>query len=631
VVTVRPGRVRPVPHRFPPRLFRALCLVSAACLAAAPGAAADWKRLDTRHFTVVGDAEARTLRQVAEQFERFRETLGRVLGDRATASPVPTIVLVFPSERAFAPLRPSFEGKAVPVSGQFVGSSDVNYIAVVADRADGMRVVFHEYAHLVSANLGRNVPAWLEEGLAEYYSTYAPARGGREAVLGNPIAAHLIHLREARLLTLDELLRVTRDSPLYNEGERRSLFYAQSWALTHMLLAGEPSRRTQLSAYLARLAGGGDAIDAWRQIFGDSPVERELKRYVSRNVFRAHRYTFADELGSVEGQATPIARGDGEAFLADLLQQQGRLTEATERLAAASAPGAASAWMRTVAASLALKRQDPAGAERMLGDVGEVRDWLTAYRAGAVLAEAGAGGDERPTASQVAGVRRLFETARQGGRAFPQATARLAEIELATEQGPSPDLTAAMAQARHLAPGRDEYVALHAQLLAHDGAFADARRLAATMLGPPYPADVRQHAASLMTYIAQLERAYGGSTADEPVLPADRVGRPGVPVSEADYRAVVTGEQRVVGTMERIDCDGSTAIFRIRTGDETLIFTAPELPAVNFVTYRSDLGRTIACGPLLEPARVALTWKPGAREGERLAVLVEFLAVRTPR
>ena len=47
-----------------------------------------------------------------------------------------------------------------------------------------MQVVFHEYAHLVVSNVMRNVPVWLNEGLAEYYSTYEMRDGGREAVIG---------------------------------------------------------------------------------------------------------------------------------------------------------------------------------------------------------------------------------------------------------------------------------------------------------------------------------------------------------------------------------------------------------------------------------------------------------------
>ena len=52
------------------------------------------------------------------------------------------------------------------------------------------------------------------------------------------------------MLPLQTLLTVDHDSPLYNEGNRRSTFYAQSWALTHLILLGKPTERRSSSAYL---------------------------------------------------------------------------------------------------------------------------------------------------------------------------------------------------------------------------------------------------------------------------------------------------------------------------------------------------------------------------------------------
>ena len=84
--------------------------------------------------------------------------------------------------------------------------------------------------------MSRNVPVWLSEGMAEDHSTYELIQGGRKAVLGGPIESHVALLNEtlkkARLLTLEELLKVDKHSPLYSENDRRSLFYAQAWALT---------------------------------------------------------------------------------------------------------------------------------------------------------------------------------------------------------------------------------------------------------------------------------------------------------------------------------------------------------------------------------------------------------------
>ena len=149
-----------------------------------------------------------------------------MLSARATNSAVPTIVIVFPSDSAFRPFKPRYQGKVVDdVAGLFVGRRDVNYIVVVDDgREERLRVVFHEYAHLVTSNVARNLPVWLAEGLAEFYSAYRMGGGGREAILGLPIDSHLAQpLQTSRLLPLRQLVGVTHDSPLYNENNRRSV------------------------------------------------------------------------------------------------------------------------------------------------------------------------------------------------------------------------------------------------------------------------------------------------------------------------------------------------------------------------------------------------------------------------
>ena len=96
----------------------AAVLSLSVCLAPA-SAAAEWRRLDSPNFIVVGDASERDLRTIAVQFEGFRETLGRVLSANVTATAVPTVVVVFPHDRAFTPFKPLYNGKPVDVDGVF--------------------------------------------------------------------------------------------------------------------------------------------------------------------------------------------------------------------------------------------------------------------------------------------------------------------------------------------------------------------------------------------------------------------------------------------------------------------------------------------------------------------------------
>src|SRR6185503_17996615 len=174
-------------------------------------------------------------------------------------------------------------------------------------------VVLHEYTHLAASNSDQPLPIWLGEGIAEYYSTFQLQRGGREAVIGTVIREHLVQLNETVLIPLNDLLKVEHDSPLYNEGSRRGVLYAQSWALTHLIVMGEPSRTKELSTYLQRLSAGLPPVDAWQQAFGAQNMQRELEQYIRRQTFRATKYTFSDGLAKFDASATLMPPADVQA------------------------------------------------------------------------------------------------------------------------------------------------------------------------------------------------------------------------------------------------------------------------------------------------------------------------------
>src|SRR6185295_8956495 len=126
------------------------------------------------------------------------------------------------------------------------------------------------------------------EGLAEYYSTYALDSGGTRAHIGRPIAHHVELLRE-RFMPLSDLIAVDTASALYDEGERRSIFYSEAWALTHYLMLQKPDGPAAINAYAVRIARGDAPGEAFQQAFGAAPaeLELELRRYVQGGAFRS--------------------------------------------------------------------------------------------------------------------------------------------------------------------------------------------------------------------------------------------------------------------------------------------------------------------------------------------------------
>ena len=616
-------------------------LISASLLAAAAAPPqTQWRRLDSPNFIVIGEVGAGELRDIAVKFEGFRETLGRVLNERVTSTAVPTVVIVFRGDATFNPFKPKYQGKRIDVSGLFVARRDVNYIAMVSDGNDHrLRVIFHEYAHLLISNTGQRVPLWLDEGLAEYYSTFELQRGGREAIIGRIIEGHLQDLNQTALLKLPELLNTTHDSPLYNEGSRRSVFYAQAWALTHFIFRNQPSLAPQLAEYLGHLSKGLAPTDAWQKAFGSQDVARGLENYIRRRAYTATLYRFTDKLAAFEAQSVSIPPADVHAYLASFLAETGRPDDASAELAVAAKIDPGNARARVAAASLSLAARDYSAAERHARAAGESTDWFLNYLAGVALVAATEDKGTPPDADTLTTARSFFQRARADRPEFANALARMASLELRSARVPSQDTLDALKRATTIAPGRHEYLMMIAQTLARQSEFEAARAVLGPMMTPLYPERVRDVARQQMAYVVELEarRTRSMSPAGSSVPPVSSVppassSPPGgipandsVPATRPLFRDLKPGEQRLEGILENIECVAGKGItFRIKEGTQSVAVTSPDFTSVDFITYRSDLKGSIQCGPVNPALPVYVTYRAGATAGSMVAVAIEF-------
>lgn len=182
-------------------------------------------------------------------------------------------------------------------------------------REEILALLIHELTHLVNRRaLGKELPAWLEEGLAEdlSYSRITPsgrlapgalagwvrlrgmvgpgARGGLTTLQRLEISgahAALFQLLEGWSAPLRAPLEVLVDMPwseVVSPPERRALLYPLSaFFLRFLLDGGDPRYREALQAYLAALAAGGqgDAGALQRRLQAPWPqLEGELHTWL---------------------------------------------------------------------------------------------------------------------------------------------------------------------------------------------------------------------------------------------------------------------------------------------------------------------------------------------------------------
>ena len=151
---------------------------------------------------------ADTLRDVAIQIEQFRAVVGGLIPDAGRPPSLPTAVFVFSTRKAMLPFVPLANGKPAQVAGFFQRSGDMNHIVMTLEGfEESAAIVYHEYTHLLLANAVRSIPVWLNEGLAEYYSSYKLSADRRSAEIGGILDWRLALLRD-RFLPLSQIIAV---------------------------------------------------------------------------------------------------------------------------------------------------------------------------------------------------------------------------------------------------------------------------------------------------------------------------------------------------------------------------------------------------------------------------------------
>ena len=308
------------------------CLLLAGACAANASQSPTWIEVRSPHFLVVTDAKEKQARRVALQFELIRAVFQRSF-PRARVDPVGQVtVLVARNERSLKDLLPAFweeKGQLQP-AGIFVRGPEKHYVALRVDVSseDAYHTIYHEYVHmLMSLNIPW-LPTWLNEGIAEVYGN---SHIGAKAVdLGRPRSAHVALLRQGRLLPLDALLSADPSSPYYNEADKATIFYAQSWALTHFLMLGDRMQHSQkLVDFVGLIGNGVEQREALKRTWGDlKTLDDQLRMYLRRPTMGYFKIEPPDDIEEEQFAVRELSAAESAAVRGDFHLQNGRETEA---------------------------------------------------------------------------------------------------------------------------------------------------------------------------------------------------------------------------------------------------------------------------------------------------------------
>lgn len=302
-------------------MIRLKWLIIGALLCAAEAySETKWIRMQSPNFEAYSAAGERDTRDALRYFERVRDFFLQV-NQSAPPKPVPVYIVVFGSEKEYAPYR--FNEAAI---AYYFGGENRDYIVLGRTGEEAARIAVHEYVHLVARHAGLRFPPWLNEGIAELYSTVRMR--GDQTLVGDLIPGRLQALFSEKWVPLSVILSAAPDSPYYNEKNKAGSLYNEGWALVHMLQLS-PEYVSGFSEFLRAVQSGTDSTAALERVYGKSisAVEKDLQAYIRGDQFYGRLFPVKLADDREKFPAMPVPMFDVRLALADLTNRPGKEAE----------------------------------------------------------------------------------------------------------------------------------------------------------------------------------------------------------------------------------------------------------------------------------------------------------------
>jgi tetratricopeptide (TPR) repeat protein len=281
-----------------------------------------WIRLQSQRFVIFSSSSEEKTRGMVADAETLAAALMRT-NDRFGAARAKTTVFIFDRRRDSQPYFDLlFSRENVKATGAYVRHDGGGTMFVDASRTgNGIeRTAMHELVHDLLRQGEANLPLWVEEGLAEYFSN-ARVNGAR-VLAGDPIRAHIALLARKPPMPLVQLFAVKPESDVGTS----TAFYAQSWALVDSLIGND---QQAFFAFLRDLEHGTAVDAALRTHYRKSTAELETS--IRWRDLVSHHITLETVAAAPVPAATEVARPTLLYELGHFLSHVGGAEKETER------------------------------------------------------------------------------------------------------------------------------------------------------------------------------------------------------------------------------------------------------------------------------------------------------------
>jgi hypothetical protein len=277
-------------------------------------AADSWIRLSNQNFDLYSDLPHEKAAILLTRLDQARQALSHI---SAPTQPVAQPIRVI----AFRDLDEYRQYSSDSAStAYFLHSKYRDYIVIGLNRIDPYTPVVHEYTHFLIHQQHHHLPRWLDEGLADVYSTVEEKNG--TVRIGLPLENRLEWLRMDGLAYSLPTLFQFRQYHLTNmsSSSPRSRFYAESWILTHMLRFSS-SYSPHFQEFVHELDEGASTKEALSAVFhkSEAEVQKDLRRYLNAEKIPTHVVHVHESEPASSFASAELDPADSEAVLQDLL------------------------------------------------------------------------------------------------------------------------------------------------------------------------------------------------------------------------------------------------------------------------------------------------------------------------
>lgn len=611
----------------------------------------EWIKVNSKNFNVVGNASEKDVRKVVTRLEQFRETFRLLFSQVKLDAPISTNVIVFKSASSYKPYKPKrADGKPdTGIAGYFQSGEDVNYITLSTEGEDSSTygTIFHEYVHfMVDTTFGKSdVPPWFNEGLAEYYQTFA-IEEDQKVKLGLPQSDHLTLLQQNKLIPLETFFKISNAALHQNGNHSRNIFYAQAWALIHYLV--QTGKSDGLSKFLTLSLRNTPPEKAFQDAFQMTYVEmeKELKKYVGQSTYKYHIATLKNKLSfDAEMQVSPLSEAESYAYLGDLMYHIRQLDDAESLLKKSVALEPDSSMANTTYGMVKIRQRKYDEAKNFLEKAlaKDQKNHFALYQYAFLLSRESHdefGYVSSFPADKTVKMRELLQKAIALKPSYTESYELLAFISLVNNEMLDEAITN-LRKALKYQPGNQRYAIRIAEIYSRQDKFSEASVIAQKIAQTADEPEIKMQAENVLKQVRQHQefaaqqkktreeyetaaaeaKKNGGQVIlvnngeNEKTLTAEEIAKID---EEAKMKAVnealrkpEAGEKRVLGRIQKIECKGKLITYTVKTSNETFTLTSRDFENLSLVAFIADAENAqVSCNANLTSFNSVLTYKP---------------------